>query len=149
MSDHNNFLGRGWAFPPRFNAPKQQVALSQDEQDIQESLRILLSTTPGERIMHLEFGCDLHRLVFAELSQTTLTEIKMSIKQAILYFETRIDLLDIEITIDAMQGNLIINITYLIVTTNTRGNMVYPFYLQEGTLIAPQLLPQTNREDSE
>lgn len=140
MRQHNDFLGTGWAFPPSFTKANQSPRLSQDEQDIQQSLMILLSTIPGERIMHPEYGCYLHRMVFEQLSPTTFTEIKTCIREAILFFESRIDLLKIDIQAEPQQGRLMINLTYRIITTNARGNMVYPFYLQEGTLIDPSLL---------
>ncbi|MEL0635653.1 GPW/gp25 family protein [Marinomonas sp. TI.3.20] len=147
MSKQNVFLGSGWAFPPRFASSNQRVTLSQDEEDIQQSLSILLSTSPGERIMSPDYGCRLNKFVFAELTQTTFTEIKYEIQQAILFFESRIDLQDIHIQPNVDQGELMIRLEYLIVTTNTRSNMVYPFYLQEGTLINPSLLPTRARQD--
>ncbi|SBS31962.1 Gene 25-like lysozyme [Marinomonas spartinae] len=148
MSKRNAFLGSGWAFPPTFAPSNQRATLSQDEEDIQQSLSILLSTSPGERIMRPDYGCRLSRFVFAELNQTTLTEIEYEIRQAILLFESRIDLQEIHIQPNSEKGQLLIRIEYLIVTTNTRSNMVYPFYLQEGTLINPSLLPARDGQDA-
>ncbi|MBJ7556619.1 GPW/gp25 family protein [Marinomonas spartinae] len=148
MSKQNAFLGSGWAFPPTFAPSNQRVTLSQDEVDIQQSLSILLSTSPGERIMSPDYGCKLNQFVFAELTQTTLTEIKYEIQQAILFFESRINLQEIHIQPNVDQGQLMIRLEYLIVTTNTRSNMVYPFYLQEGTLINPSLLPARDEQDA-
>lgn len=147
MSQNSAFLGTGWAFPPRFSSTNQQVILSKAQEDIRQSLTILLSTAPGERIMHPDFGCKINRFMFAELTQTTLTEMEFEIRQAILLFESRIDLLTINLIPDPMQGRLMIELEYLIVTTNTRDNMVYPFYLQEGTLIDATLLPTVEPTD--
>ncbi|WP_245796795.1 GPW/gp25 family protein [Vibrio aerogenes] len=123
------------------------MTLSRDEQDIHQSLTILLSTSPGERIMHPHYGCRLNRYMFAELTQTTLTEVEYEIRQAILFFESRIDLLAVNFIPEPMQGKLMVELEYRIVTTNTRGNMVYPFYLQEGTLVDPALLPACEIQD--
>lgn len=140
-NQHNAFLGTGWSFPPRFLSGNQQVLLSQDAEDIQQSLKILLSTSPGERIMNPQFGCRIHRFIFEEITQTTLTEMEFEITQAMLLFESRINLQSIQIVPSPEKNVLIINVEYHIVTTNTRDNMVYPFFLQEGTLISPELRP--------
>lgn len=105
-----------------------------EESDIRESLFILLSTKPGERIMHPEYGCNLRSLVFEVINETTLTQIKKAIEKAILYFEPRITLEQIEIEVtDQLEGKVNINLLYTIRKTNTRSNMVYPYYLIEGT----------------
>lgn len=139
MASNQDFLGTGWAFPPQFSSNKQSVNLCKDEVDIKQSLTILLSTMPGERMMHPTYGCHLHRMVFAELTPTTLTQIKNCIKDAVLRFEPRIDLLAVTIESHPQQGLLLIKLSYQIIATNTADNMVYPFYLQEGTLIDTSL----------
>lgn len=105
-----------------------------DDEDIAESLRILLSTHPGERVMLANYGCGLRRMVFEEASEQTVTEIKEMIRKAILFYEPRITLenMDAEL-VDAMNGRLDILIDYTIRTTNTRHNLVYPFYLHQAT----------------
>ncbi|CAK9885819.1 MAG: hypothetical protein XXXJIFNMEKO3_02236 [Candidatus Erwinia impunctatus] len=75
MADDNAFLGTGWAFPPRFSGAHLQAVMSSDSEDIEQSLTILLSTTPGERPMVPDFGCRIHHFVFEELTQTTLTQL--------------------------------------------------------------------------
>lgn len=141
MDRDSGFLGTGWAFPPSFSYNDRSAALCKNEVDIRQSLTILLSTAPGERIMHPDFGCGINRFVFAELTKTTLTEMEYEIRQAVLLFESRIDLEMITLTPDSVAGKIVIDLHYNIITTNTRDNMVYPFYLQEGTLIAPELMP--------
>ncbi|HUB90422.1 MAG TPA: GPW/gp25 family protein [Dyella sp.] len=129
-----DFLGRGWSFPPRFDPRTKEALMVADAEDIAESLRILLSTHPGERVMLPHYGCALRRMVFEEASEQTVTEIKEMIRKAILFYEPRISLNRIDAQrVDAMQGRLEILIDYTIRTTNTRHNLVYPFYLHQAT----------------
>jgi phage baseplate assembly protein W len=144
MANNNAFLGTGWAFPPRFVGPNHQAAMSSDIQDIEQSLTILLSTTPGERPMAPDFGCRINQFVFEELTQTVLTQLESEIRYAILFFESRINVDEVLFWPEQLTGQLLIQIDYRVITTNTRSNMVYPFYLNEGTLISPQLQPLTN-----
>lgn len=133
---NKSFLGRGWKFPPEFNNITNQVEMVEDEDDIQDSLRILLSTDPGERIMQPEYGCGLKHLLFENIDESIITLIKHTIDKAILFFEPRI--IVEEITLDAekyYEGIILINIGYLIRTTNNRSNIVFPFYINEGTQI--------------
>ncbi len=104
------------------------------EDDIRESLRILLSTSPGERVMQPAYGCGLRDLVFEGVTESTKTEIQDVVERAILFFEPRIELQGIEIDTTAVYDGLIaIELTYTIRSTNTRSNIVYPFYFREGT----------------
>ena len=148
MTNDNAFLGTGWAFPPRFQGPERHVVMSSDIQDIEQSLSILLSTTPGERPMVPDFGCRIHQFVFEELTQTVLTQLESEIRHAILFFESRINVEEMHFLPEPLTGKLLIQIDYGVITTNTRSNMVYPFYLNEGTLISPQLLPLTHEWDT-
>ncbi|MDD5033799.1 MAG: GPW/gp25 family protein [Methylococcaceae bacterium] len=130
----NSFLGRGWSFPPTFEAASGELMMVEAEEDIRQSLAILISTVPGERIMLPQYGCALHSLIFESIDNTLLTEIKTVLADAILYFEPRIRVETIKITTDRMaDGLLVIAIEYTVVQTNTRSNMVFPFYLAEGT----------------
>lgn len=104
------------------------------EADIHESLRIILSTVPGERIMQPTFGCGIKAYVFDEISESVLTEIRDAIERAILFFEPRITVEQIVIDSSAaMEGRIDVLIDYTVRGTNTRSNMVYPFYFLEGT----------------
>ncbi len=134
---HIPFLGRGWSFPPRFSAATQDIEMVAGEKDIHESLTVLLSTNQGERVMVPTYGCDLHRFVFAELTTGLLTEIADTVQTAILRWEPRIDLLDVEAVADADDPGLIrIQVEYRVRRTNVRSNLVFPFYLTEATLSA-------------
>jgi phage baseplate assembly protein W len=129
-----SFLGTGWGFPPEFSMQSRAVRMVSDDDDIRESLRILLSTNPGERVMWPAFGCGLRARVFDPLSEGMLTEIRDLVERAVLFFEPRITLDSVDIAIrDAAGGILDINLSYTVRTTNTRSNMVYPFYFLEAT----------------
>lgn len=136
-ADEQAFLGRGWSFPPTFDAAAGAVSMVREEEDIRQSLHILLSTIPGERVMRPAYGCDLHSHVFDRISGSTVAEIERLIADAILFFEPRIDLEEIRInTDDALEGVLYIGLDYRIRKTNARSNIVYPFYQLEGTNIS-------------
>lgn len=131
--DHS-FLGRGWKFPPTFETNNFSTVLVADDNDIRESLEIILGTKPGERVMLPDFGCDIHRMVFETMDETMLNVLQEAIRKAVLYFEPRITLNDTTVTLDKEEGNILyINLEYTVRLTNTRSNMVYPFYLLEGT----------------
>ena len=132
------FLGIGWSFPPEFHkrADALGVKMVAEEEDIGESLRILLSTNPGERVMQPSYGCGLKAMVFATINERTITELKDIIERAVLFFESRITLEDIDVnTEDALDGILKIQLNYSVRKTNTRSNIVYPFYYLEGSLV--------------
>lgn len=132
--EQKSFLGTGWAFPPAFNFDMGIPELAVDEEDIKQSLRIIIGTIPGERIMLPTFGCGIHKFVFESNDPTHISILKDSIYDAILYHETRIKLEKIEITDDpADYGKIYIHIIYKVIITNTRSNIVFPFYLKEGT----------------
>ena len=132
----NSFLGKGWAFPPEFNKSTGTVDLVSDEEDIRQSLYILLSTSLGERVMQPDYGCNLNDYVFESLSSTTIGYIKERVANSIPYYESRIIVEQIEVTsegsADNLEGRFLINITYSIPGTNSRFNYVYPFYRNEA-----------------
>jgi phage baseplate assembly protein W len=134
MEQNNSFLGTGWKFPPEFNKTLERAETSTAEVDISESLEIILSTRVGERIMLPDFGCNLDELIFAPLNLTLITFVKDLINTAILYYEPRIDVnrINIEQSGD-IEGVLLIELDYTIRSTNSRRNLVYPFYRGEGT----------------
>ncbi|WP_200978575.1 GPW/gp25 family protein [Echinicola sp. 20G] len=134
MAFDQSFLGTGWSFPPEFNKPKRGVVMTSDEIDIQKSLEILLSTKLGERIMLPSYGCNLDELLFKPLDLTLRTYISELIRKAILYHEPRIDVLKIDLSeSDELEGKVLIDVNYIIRSTNSRKNMVFPFYKEEGT----------------
>lgn len=129
-----SFLGTGWSFPPRFEKRMSHVAMVTEEDDIRESLIILLSTRPGERVMNPLYGCNLDDLIYEPLNLTLKTYVSNLIDVAILYFEPRIDLIKVDIVENSdLEGELLIELDYKIRSTNTRRNLVYPFYRGEAT----------------
>ena len=134
--DQESFLGTGWSFPPEFSNTSKAVLMSVDEKDIQESIGIILSTRLGERVMEPNFGCNLEDLLFSPLDLTLKTFAGELVRTAILYFEPRVKVHEVDISQgDDLNGILLITIEYTIRSTNSRSNMVYPFYKTEGNNI--------------
>ncbi len=127
------FLGRGWKFPVRFSKSHKGAGLSQYEQDIRESLNILLSTAKGERVMRPTYGTNVRDLLFEPLDVSMATLVGEEIKKAILVHEPRVFVNSVEARQEELNGYLEVTIDYTIIATNTRANLVYPFYLNEGT----------------
>jgi len=136
METDQAFLGTGWSFPPEFKKTTRATVMISDEEDIKSSLEILLSTKIGERIMVPKYGCNVDELLFEPLTTTLKTYVSELIRTAILYHEPRIDVEKIDISQgDDLNGVLLVALDYRIRATNSRTNMVYPFYKQEGTNI--------------
>lgn len=137
MSD-KEFLGKGWGFPPTFQRGGAGVVTVKEEEDIRQSLEIILSTEPGERVMRPDFGCNMQAMVFEPINTSLITYMRDKIEKALLYHEPRIDLKRVEInTAEVLEGVVLIEIDYDIRTTNSRQNYVYPFYINEGTDLKP------------
>jgi Phage baseplate assembly protein W len=134
MLEDSSFLGTGWSFPPAFASAGGAVRMVSDAEDIEQSLGILLSTRRGERVMQDDYGCALSEFLFAEVSQGLVGRLRSFIADAILRDEPRIIMNGVDVsTSDAEAGVLLISIDYTIRATNSRYNMVYPFYLNEAT----------------
>jgi len=134
MENRDLFLGQGWSFPPAFLAGGSVVEMVSGEEDIRQSLEILLSTSLRERVMFPNYGCDLSSYLFAEIDHELITSLGSVISDAILLNEPRIVAELVEVIQDSEEnGLLLISITYTIITTNTRYNMVYPFYINEAS----------------
>lgn len=134
MKHNKTFLGIGWKFPPEFDRKLKSVTLVSEEEDIKESLFILLSTRPGERVMQADYGCDLSVLNFESINEGLVNSASEIIHNAVLHFEPRITLDQVSVSTKNMyDGILEISLEYSIRKTNKRNNIVYPFYLLEGT----------------
>lgn len=135
--DDRAFLGRGWSFPPTFDRAVGGVGMLEHEDDVASSLELLLTTAAGERIMVPEYGCNLDDLVFENLDTRMRTLMSDAIASAILYHEPRIDLEKVTVgsegPVAALEGRIVIEITYRVRATNSRFNFVFPFYVDEGT----------------
>ncbi|GAA2724073.1 GPW/gp25 family protein [Cellulomonas aerilata] len=128
------FVGAGWAFPMRTD-PTGRIALVTREREIEESIRLILATAPGERPMRPEFGCAVHDYVFAPADAATAGDIAYVVRVALEQWEPRIDLHDVVVRFDAVQeGVLFIDVLYAVRGTNDPRNLVFPFYVipQEG-----------------
>jgi len=124
----NPIVGRGWAFPPQVGR-HGGVALTTEIDEIQQAIRIILTTTPGERVMRPTFGSRLHELVFAPINAETLALAKRHVEEALLMWEPRIRLVTVAVTPDYQAGTLLIALDYEIKATHDRRTLVYPFYL--------------------
>jgi hypothetical protein len=126
------FIGKGWSFPPKFNKALKEVELRDGNDDIVESLQVILTTLPGERIYHPEFGCDLTPLLFETLSNSVEKLLSNRIKDAVTKYERRIVFDDAVFELLPAEGVVYISIKYTVKSDNSRYNMVFPFYLKEG-----------------
>ncbi|MEO7143713.1 MAG: GPW/gp25 family protein [Bryobacteraceae bacterium] len=126
------FLGVGWAFAPCVERDGH-IALVQYEEDIRQSIRIILGTDPGERVMRPDFGAGLSQFVFEPLDATTMNLVKTRVQESLIAWEPRIDILSVNVTADSTEHNkLLIEMVYRVRVTNSQFNLVYPFFLQEG-----------------
>jgi phage baseplate assembly protein W len=128
-----SFLGRGFSFPPRFTAGGADVEMVSNADDIEQSIRMLLGTTRGERVMRDSVGSDLTGLLFEDVDQLLLGRIEQTVSEAILKYESRVDLerVDVNVT-DRLGGRIDVSVMYRIRATNSRFNLVFPFYLMEA-----------------
>jgi hypothetical protein len=125
-----DFLGVGWTLPIKLNQ-NGQVKVARYEDSVQQSIWMILSTAKGERVMRPDFGCSIHEKVFSPNSLGTVGQIVSDVRDALIEWEPRIDVLDVDTIPDSSQPNVIlIQVNYQIRTTNNIFNLVYPFYLQ-------------------
>lgn len=128
-----DFLGKGWHFPPTFSNGGQDVWRVAGADSVRQSLEIQLTTAQGERVMREDFGCDLNRFLFEELDSRLASDVAAFVKSALLRHEPRIVVENVTADADmALEGVLNIRVSYRIPATNSRYNLVYPFYLREG-----------------
>jgi phage baseplate assembly protein W len=126
------FLGVGWRFPVGLDE-RSEIAVSRYEQSVQESIWIILSTSPGERLMRPDFGCGIHEFVFSPSNTRTMGLIRFHVEDALTRWEPRILLESVTVEPDPSDpAVLLIIIDYTVRATDSRFNMVYPFYLERG-----------------
>jgi phage baseplate assembly protein W len=131
--ERKDFLGRGWSMPVELDPRTGLVATVEYEADIRQSIRIILETAPGERVMRPNFGCGIHELVFAAVDSTVLQRIRSLVEEAMRRCEARIEVLGVTVDEDASaEGVLTIELEYRVRKTNQVGNLVFPFYFREG-----------------
>jgi phage baseplate assembly protein W len=125
------FLGLGWNFPIGLDDDGRVAMAADPEQGISQSIWTILSTSPGERVMRPDFGCGIHDLVFGVNTAGTANAVAGAVRVALSRWEPRIDVLDVYATADPGQPNLLlIEINYQVRSSNSRFNLVYPFYLE-------------------
>ena len=133
MND-KGFLGTGWSFPPKFDKYSKSIVMDSSEVDIENSIRIIIGTYPGERLMNPEFGCAVKRMNFENLDEGNVTRIEEIVGNALIQFEPRVKFHSIEvISKNVDEGLIVLQLNYTIIITNTRHNIVFPYYLIEGT----------------
>ena len=131
-----SFLGRGWSFPPTFDKKRGDIEMVTMEEDIRQSLEIYFSTKLGERIMRNNYGCFLHSQVFELANESLIQGLSKELERSINEFEPRILIIEISaLKALSTEGLIEINVAYEIRATNNRSNIVFPFYLNEGTSI--------------
>ncbi len=135
MTGSASFLGQGWAFPPTFTQGGADVVMAAAAEDVHQSIQILLATQPGERVMRDDFGCGLAGLLFEEVDFGFVNQVKQLVSKTILLQEPRVDLVNVEVSADeAIQGKVLISLDYRIRSSNSRFNMVFPFYVDEASV---------------
>lgn len=133
-ANENSFLGSGWSFPVTFSSGNYRVNLSRLEENVNDSIDIILQTKVGERNLNAQFGSGLQEFFFRRMDESLKGEIKDAVSNALLHNEPRITLTDVEVVFaDKSNGRVEILVKYRYNTTNTRHNYVFPFYLNEGT----------------
>ncbi|MFX3632995.1 MAG: GPW/gp25 family protein [Candidatus Pristimantibacillus sp.] len=129
-----SFLGKGWKFPVQVDATTGRIRMSEGEEDIEESIRIILRTSKGERLMRPEFGCGLREFVFGTTDETSMRLLATDVQDAIRSWEPRVKDVEVDAEPDnAYPGRVLLKVSYVVRSTNNLFNQVYPFYLEEGT----------------
>ena len=131
----NEFLGIGWGFPIAFDAERRRLVLAAHDESIREAILIILETARGERVMRPDFGCGLHERVFAVNDSSTRGAVADDVRDALLRWEPRIEVLDVAVTSGGAEDQVLnISIDYRVRSTDNRYNMVYPFYLNRSAV---------------
>lgn len=125
----NPIIGCGWNFPPRLNE-RGTMALTADDNEIEQAIRIILGTAPGQRVMRPEFGCRIHELVFAPNNSATAGLAGRYVVEALGRWEPRIELQRVDVTPDVdVPEKLLVSIEYRVAATHSNRSLVYPFYV--------------------
>jgi uncharacterized protein len=125
----DEIIGRGWSFPPRLDH-RGRIATVGGEQEIEEAIRIILTTVPGQRVMRPEFGCRLQEIVFAPNNGQTAAMAERFVRQALARWEPRIQVEEVRAEPDPVdRALLLIRLRYTIKSSHASRSLVYPFYL--------------------
>ena len=141
-SQNRSFLGSGFRFPVGVDPLTGKVRTSSDEEDIREAIRIILGTQPGERPMLPNFGCNINAFVFGTTDYTSIMLMKREVESSLIMWEPRIKDIEVEIMNSPdTDGTLLIEIRYVVRSTNNPFNLVYPFYISEGYNEGAKIVP--------
>jgi len=125
----HEIIGRGWAFPPRVG-PNGGLLLTNERNELNEALHVILSTSPGQRVMRPTFGCRLHELVFAPNDSQTAAQARRFVEEALGMWEPRVNVLNIRVYPDPRERfRLVIEVDYEVKATRDQRTLVYPFFL--------------------
>jgi uncharacterized protein len=123
------FIGAGWAFPLHTDS-SGGFALATGPLEIEQAIRLILGTAPGERPMRPEFGCGIHDLVFDPINEATMGIVRFEVASSLERWEPRIDVTDVVVTsLPEDDTVLLIDVRYSVSTTNNPRNLVFPFYV--------------------
>lgn len=123
-----DFVGAGWAFPMGVDA-RGGIALARRDQELEQAMRLILATYPGERPMRPDFGSRVRDFVFRSATIETAAELSDEVHKALLRWEPRVVVESVDVTVDAAERNrLYIDVNYIVKGTNDRRNLVFPFY---------------------
>ena len=129
MNRDKEFIGQGLAFPLQVN-PRGELALVTGPTDIEQAIGIILGTIPGERVMRPQFGCRAWELIFEPINAATTSLLALYVRQALEFWEPRIELTDVIVNIDPNEESaLLVEIYYTIKSTHDHRSIVYPFYI--------------------
>jgi hypothetical protein len=133
MEYSKDFLGRGFAFPPKIDSATGKFVMAESEEDIRQAIYIILMTRMKERAMLPDFGCNLHEYIFNLPDSDFEIRIAREIQDALMRYEPRIINVNVQVdTRDIQNGAVYLNISYLVRSTNNPNNLVFPYYLEEG-----------------
>jgi uncharacterized protein len=131
---YTSILGTGWSFPPEFAPGAGGVLMTSDEDDVHASLHVLFGTALGERFLRPRYGLDMHEILFEPMSTTLKTYLEDRIRTTVLVYEPRISPLELRLdTSGQSEGRVVLVLDYVVRATNTRFNLVYPFYATDSS----------------
>jgi uncharacterized protein len=131
MALEQNFLGRGWAFPPQWQVEGNHVSMVEGVEDINQSLQILFTTELGERVMQPQYGSALKSMIFEDINEHFKNYMRLVLTRSVSLFEARIKPIKMDFSADDLnEGRYIMHLEYIIQANNQRANFVFPFYLK-------------------
>ncbi len=131
--ENHAFLGTGWHFPVEPDATTGRIRMCSGEDDIVEAIHLILQTKKGERAMRPDFGSQLYQYTFESFSQSVRSSIAEEIKNTLISYEARIQDIQVAVRDGETEGCILIEVGYVVRATNNPYNIVFPFYLEEGS----------------